>query len=577
MSIQYPKTEHVTLPSVEDWGSNTNILRDPPKSITTRRIDKVGQNTDITELLDDSGDRINEGISVYSRGVNPMVSVSYSNDSNNSGIAGNVTSTSSRAQARPPYPVFEGGAFRPPMYTQRDLLPLSRLPRTWFGTLSTPGFIDFSKTIQKPNDYRAVKDALNVYCVQPNKTAIIDKPLVENFKMLNSINDKHITLDVSAGHKSNFISSYTRENADIQKGINENNMNVFAQSNMTKDISQNLDGLNINQNKYIQDLLHSQAFTNKTTNNFQGLNNINMDTSRYLQDVHNIEANANISRQNTQGLGNIDMNTSRYLQDELLVEANSNISRQNTQGLGNIDMNTSRYLQDELLVEANSNISRQNTQGLENIDMNTSRYLQDELLVEANSNISRQNTQGLGNIDMNTSRYLQDVYNIDTKTNLSLDITAKDLSQLNDRNRRTSVKNNMIQYTKEAGIKPSHTFLNEIATPVLEMRNPQFEVISQKTDSTVYKRIDHDNELKYNRNTPLTNYSTNVTKIDDFNNIYLSSQNYKLEDTLVKGGFENTGYQPSTNDRADLIRYKTSDKDKIRNLVNDQQFNRYSY
>jgi hypothetical protein len=302
-----------------------------------------------------------------------------------------------------------------------------------------------------------------------------------------------------------------------------------------------------------------------------------MDTSRYLQDELLVEANSNISRQNTQGLRNIDMDTSRYLQDELLVEANSNISRQNTQGLGNIDMDTSRYLQDELLVEANSNISRQNTQNLRNIDMNTSRYLQDNLLIEANANKSRQNTQSLNNIDMNTSRYLQDVYNIETTANPSLDITTKDLSQLNDRNRRTSVKNDMIQYSKEAGIKPSHTFLNEIAKPILEMRNPQFEVISQKTDSTVYKRIDHENELKYNRNTPLTNYATNVTKIDDFNNIYLSSRNYKLEDSLVKGGFENTGYQPSTNDRADLIRYKTSDKDKIRNLVNNQQFNRYSY
>jgi hypothetical protein len=577
MSIQYPKTEHVTLPSVEDWGSNTNILRDPPKSITTRRIDKVGQNTDITQLLDDSGDRINEGISVYSRGINPMVSVSYSNDSNNSGMSGNITSTSSRVQARPPYPVFEGGAFRPPMYTQRDLIPLSRLPRTWFGTLSTPGFVDFSKTIQKPNDYRALKDALNVYCVQPNKTAIIDKPLVENFKMLNTINDKHITLDVNAGHKSNFISSYTREHADMQKGINENNMNVFAQSKSTKDISQNLEGISINENKYIQDLLHSQAFTNKTSNHSQNLNNIDMDTTRYLQNVHNIEANVNMSRQNTQSLANIDMNTSRYLQDGLLTEATSNMSRQNTQGLANIDMNTSRYLQDGLLIEATSNMSRQNTQGLANLDMDTSRYLQEIYNIEANANKSRQNTQGLTNIDMNTSRYLQDVYNIEANANPSFDVMSKDLNQLNDRNRRTSVKDNMIQYSKQAGIKPSHTFLNDIATPILEMRNPQFEVISQKSDSTIYKRIDHDNDLKYNRNTPLTNYTTNVTKIDDFNNIYLSSRDYKLEDSLIKGGFENSGYQPNINDRADLIHYRKSDKDKIRSLVNDQQFNRYSY
>ena len=73
MAIQYPKNQHITLPSVEQWGTNANILRDPPKAIFTRRIDKVGQNTDITELVDSSGDRACEGISLYARGVNPMV------------------------------------------------------------------------------------------------------------------------------------------------------------------------------------------------------------------------------------------------------------------------------------------------------------------------------------------------------------------------------------------------------------------------------------------------------------------------------------------------------------------------
>ena len=33
----------ITLPSVTTWGTNMNILRDPPKSITTRRINKVGE------------------------------------------------------------------------------------------------------------------------------------------------------------------------------------------------------------------------------------------------------------------------------------------------------------------------------------------------------------------------------------------------------------------------------------------------------------------------------------------------------------------------------------------------------
>ena len=37
-----------TLPSVEGWGTNMNIVRDPPKSIHTRRKDKVGDTSEIT-------------------------------------------------------------------------------------------------------------------------------------------------------------------------------------------------------------------------------------------------------------------------------------------------------------------------------------------------------------------------------------------------------------------------------------------------------------------------------------------------------------------------------------------------
>ena len=69
--IQYPKQEHVTLPSVESWGTNMNILRDPPKAVWTRRIDKVSQTQEITRLIgEDNGDRICEMIKVYPRGIN---------------------------------------------------------------------------------------------------------------------------------------------------------------------------------------------------------------------------------------------------------------------------------------------------------------------------------------------------------------------------------------------------------------------------------------------------------------------------------------------------------------------------
>ena len=52
----------VTLPSVESWGTNMNILKDPPKSVHTRKIDKVGETSAITTSIDESGDRFCEAI-----------------------------------------------------------------------------------------------------------------------------------------------------------------------------------------------------------------------------------------------------------------------------------------------------------------------------------------------------------------------------------------------------------------------------------------------------------------------------------------------------------------------------------
>ena len=331
------------------------------------------------------------------------------------------------------------------------MLPLSRLPRTWFSTLSTPGFVDFSKTQQQPNSYRVIKEANNVYNVRPNKTANIEKPIIENFKMLNSINDRHINIDASSGIKSNYQSTYTRENIDLYKGINDNSMNVFANSNLGKEISHNLEGFSIDENRYIQDSLVHEGYTNLSRNNAQNLSNITMDTSKYLQDVDHYQASSNTSA----------------------------------------------------------------------------------------------------------------------------DISSKSLDQLYD-NGRMTVKDDIIQYSTNSGIKPNHTFLNEIAAPVLEMRNPQFQVNSQVSDSRIHRRVEHTNELQFERNTPLTNFKTNVTKLEDFESMNLSSRNFRLEPTLQKGGFNNPGVQP-TIDRVDLIYHRENDKDRLRNAVNSQQFNRDSY
>ena len=104
----------VTLPSVDSWGTNMNIIRDPPKSIMTRRRDKVGENNDMLQMIDNS-DRSNEAIMRFSRGVNPSVSVSYSNNGGSLQNFGNQ-------QARLPYSINKDGDFRPPVQAPQDSL-----------------------------------------------------------------------------------------------------------------------------------------------------------------------------------------------------------------------------------------------------------------------------------------------------------------------------------------------------------------------------------------------------------------------------------------------------------------------
>lgn len=137
----------VTLPSVESWGTSMNILRDPPKSITTRKIDKVGETSYMPNLMAESGDRICENISYYPKGTNPMVSVSY----NNSGAR----------QAFLPYRIMRDGAFRPPIRGQEDLLPLSRMPRIWTTVDTQPYAPDFTKRILSCRDAEHTREVKN--------------------------------------------------------------------------------------------------------------------------------------------------------------------------------------------------------------------------------------------------------------------------------------------------------------------------------------------------------------------------------------------------------------------------------
>jgi len=262
----------VTLPSAEGWGGSMNILRDPPKSIHTRRIDKVGQTSDITAMVDDSGNRVCEGINVYARGVNPMVSISYDNVGNNGGqgsgavyggsnIPGsNNMLAGGRTQAYLPYRVMRDGAFRPPVVTQADLLPLSRLPRIWTTAFTKPGFVDFSKKMMScgtAETTKEVKNSLLKASVRPTATYKIETPLKEPFEVKYVIQP---SLKKSYTAPKSSTDQTTQIVINPTKNINKDNIHSFAQSNI-QDIRY-VDNNDFNPDRYLQDTNAHEVNTN---------------------------------------------------------------------------------------------------------------------------------------------------------------------------------------------------------------------------------------------------------------------------------------------------------------------------
>jgi hypothetical protein len=250
MSLSYSAiTNHgkVTLPSIESWNSNMNILKDPPKSLFTRRIDKVGETSDITSMLDDAGDRSCEAILQFSRGINPSVSVSYNNNTKangNNGLSGN-------AQAFLPYRIARDGAFRAPVVSQYDLLPLSRQPRVWTSSFTNKEFPDYSKKAMIPmgaDKTKEVKNSLLNVSARPTAVYKIERPQESTYDVKNAI-QKMINVSASSGFRTMDLTN--QHVSEPTKEINKDLNHAFAQSNLrdSRYINNNV----FNPDRYIQD------------------------------------------------------------------------------------------------------------------------------------------------------------------------------------------------------------------------------------------------------------------------------------------------------------------------------------
>jgi hypothetical protein len=291
----YPRRT-VTLPSVEGWGTNMNILKDPPKSIHTRKIDKVSDTQEYTLMLQASGDRIAENIQVYPRGVNPMVSVNYGNQGTSGGQnrqSGSTPGTIGRnginrgnnnVGTKMPYTIQN---FRPPVLTEFDLLPLSRLPRTWNYAFSNPSMTNYvnQSECQDTQWKRALKDQMLKKSARPTAVYKIERPL-QSFKIDNAITNKRIKINGNSGlrfldrseqkvqiPKFNLDKNYQQVKANVNKGKQQRTIdktNVHTTSRIKSDKINARARVNPGQRRDVTPISDLQTFEKYTHDTLKG-------------------------------------------------------------------------------------------------------------------------------------------------------------------------------------------------------------------------------------------------------------------------------------------------------------------
>ena len=402
----------ITLPSVDSWGNNMNILRDPPKSIMTKRIDKVGETSSMTQMIEDSSSRASEAIQVYARGVNPFVSVSYDNNGNNGGQSSGSFVEGGQRSAKLPYTIMKDGAFRPPILLQEDLLPLSRIPRENFSVLSKPGFADFSrrvKTCGTAENTKEVKTDTLKACVRPTAVYKIERPASQPYEIKHVIQPSIKTSALSGIRTMDITQKY---NGNPTKEIDTTPLHAKAQANFThiRHMNNNV----FNPQRYLQEPVSYNVASNiSSIKNNVGNNEIN--TGIYLQEPLSYNVTSNISSI-MHNMANNEFNPERYLQQPVSYNVASNISSIKN-NVGNNELNPQRYLQEPVSYNVASNISAiKNNVG--NNEINPQRYLQEPVSYNVASNISAIKNN-VGNNEINPQIYLQEPVSYNVASNIS--------------------------------------------------------------------------------------------------------------------------------------------------------------
>jgi hypothetical protein len=452
MSLSYSGLTNygkATNPSVEMGLGSMNILRDPPRSITTRRIDKVGQTSSLTEMIDESGNRACEAINVYARGVNPCVSVSYGNAGNNGGQRSNSifgSSITGGLQAKLPYSIMKDGAFRPPVQTQDQLLPLSRLPRVNTESFTQPGFVDYSKKIEcSSGDYRQIKKDTLKACIRPTATYKISPQAIEPFEIKYVIKNP-VKFDSMAGFSGTRTRDLTMQ--DVKKPTRELHNNI----------------------------LNPDAYSNKSGKTMIN-SELGMNTDRYIQNVLYSDVQVNPSGQ-TMIDGEFDMNTDRYIQNVLHTDVQTNRSKSihftpiddvinvntHTKNINNISYTAPKtgntkdvYIHEDIELQRSSLLTSADSNKTQNI------YVRPEVQYQQELQRNRPITQIVANQGSNNMKSYTDLNSRDYKLNYTVKAGSfEGKAQMPLQNRITQYKQ---QYDTEKSVRDKK---------IMEMRQSRY-------------------------------------------------------------------------------------------------------
>ena len=310
-----------TLPSVEHWtpGSNSKIPKDPPKSIHTRRIDKV-----LTDdvLIDEYGgyrDRWESNLLYYPRGQNVMGKMDYGAYGTTSGGTNNQSNNLNSIQvgargggAKLPLRINRDGDFRPPLIRQEDLLPLSRQPR--------------------PNTFIEGTKERRIKQVDANAEKMIERAVNEKLRK--------ISMQTHKKQEKQAIDASQRQNVKVKVKFFDVVPMSVPKTN-TKNKKQNFA---LDSSKFMKNNISTEAFTTKQPR-AQKQNTVELGEAQYIQQsTHARDVRGNkqprVQKQNAVALGE-----AQYIQQSIRAKNVSGNKQPRAQKQNIVELGEAQYIQ----------------------------------------------------------------------------------------------------------------------------------------------------------------------------------------------------------------------------------------